>query len=99
MKQSNALKRRAEIIEQQPSKAQERRAAQAEMIAQSRRDSVLDRMIPLCAFGPPTITRPEFGLDVVSYFKRKAARGERGAYDPLWRFATERFATERRNAA
>jgi hypothetical protein len=54
--------------------------AQQDMIERSRRESVLNRSVPL---GYPPPTTPERGPSAPQYFRAKTARGERGRYWPL----------------
>ena len=60
------------------------------MREQARLESVLDRAIPLCAFGPPLMGRPESGPTVQEYYRAKLCAGESdGRFDPLFLLAVD----------
>lgn len=48
-------------------------------LAKARNQSCVDHREPLAALPPQP--RPQAGLSVAEYYRRKAERGERGLYD------------------
>jgi hypothetical protein len=56
------------------------RQAQADFVAQCRRDSCLDHAMPLGTWPAP---RPEVGPSALAYFEAKHRRGEFGRFYPV----------------
>jgi hypothetical protein len=54
---------------------------QNDVIAASRKESILDPRVPLGV--PPRFGRVELGPDTISYYKQKHHRGEFGRFFPL----------------
>jgi hypothetical protein len=56
------------------------RESQRQLVQRLRRESVLDRSLPL---GMSSFGRPEIGPTPAAYYREKHLRGERGAFYPL----------------